>query len=222
MNNISFKGFYQVEPIGNKKTNMKLASELIKTIPNTVFIGYTGSNAKTVFIPEENEIQFEKLSEALKAKSLVYIEKLKTKLPTIHSLLTNKIRDFEPSPDSTYVALSADVLKAFLDTNQQKLQDKTQNNGVFNIGLFDYKFNIPEIIVTQSKEPIKETVNPLSQYRIQIPNSSKEILSSFLKLGYSEIPVKLNAAALGQIEKMQEETGINLVSRTINVMPIEK
>lgn len=224
MNNVSFKGFYQVAPIQNKKVNMKLASAMVSTIPEASSMSYMGSNSMTLFIPEDKELQFEQLAQALRAKSLVYIENIGTKIPSLDSLLKSRIRDFNPSEGEEYVALSTDELKKFIDMSGEKTQDKNSNYGLFQIALFDTKINIPEIHVSNPGESLKEpqTSKHKKFGRIQIPNNSKDILYSFLKLGYKEIPVKLSQQSLKNLKKISKETGLNLISRELDVLSLEK
>lgn len=221
MNNISFKGFYQVEPIGNKRVYMKLVSEMVKTIPDTEAIESIGNNTKTVFVPLQEETQFEKLAEALKAKSLVHIRPMNNKLPSIESLLNTKIRDFNPSDKYTYVTISAEEFSKVSGQLSTNKTDETPKYDLFRIALLDTPINIPEMSITKAKKATSKD-NIGSSFEIQIPNASKATINSFIKLGYKEIPVKIKKKSLRQIEELSKETGINLISRKITVLPFEK
>ncbi len=227
MNNISFKGFYQVEPIGNKRVYMKLVSEMVKTIPDTEAIESIGNNTKTVFVPLQEETQFEKLAEALKAKSLVHIRPINNKLPSIESLLNTKIRDFNPSDKYTYVTISAEEFSKVSGQLSTNKTDETPKYDLFRIALLDTPINIPEMSITKANKNSKAKKatskdNIGSSFEIQIPNASKATINSFIKLGYKEIPVKIKKKSLRQIEELSKETGINLISRKITVLPFEK
>lgn len=217
MKNISFKGFYKVEPLGNKKVNMKLVSEMVKTIPGSETMESTGYNTKTFFVPEQQEIEFEKLAEALRAKSLAHIKTVSTKKPSLDTLLKIKIRDFSPSNEYTYVALDAEELKNF--TENQKIIGYEENTyyDTFHLGLLNSKINIPEISVINTDKSSKYKSN----LGIQIPNASKKTISSFLKLGYKEIPVKLTKNDLKRLEKQSTKLNQNVITRHINVLPLE-
>ena len=203
---------------------MKLASAMVSAIPDTTSIGYLGSNLRTFYIPEEKEPQFEKLAQALRAKSLVYIENIGAQLPSFDSLLQSRIRDFSPSDGYEYVAISTEEYKKYIDLYQIKAHDKNSNFGLFHIALFDTKINVPELNVISASENSKGTLGAEAKknYRIQVPNNSKDVIFSFLKLGYKEIPIKLSKKSLKYLEKLSKETGLNLISRKINVLPLEK
>lgn len=225
MNNISFKGFYHVDPINNKKANMQLVSQMVKTIPNTDSIGYTDCNSKTFFVPKQEEPQFHRLVEALKAKSLVNIEPVNAQLPSIDTLLETKIRDFNPSDEYTYVSISTEEFTKFLDMCHQKPKEKDSKFNLFYIALYNSKIDVPELEITDWSEFAKSPVCDSKEmkkfpYRLRMENNSADTVFSFLKLGYKEFPVKVRKETMEEIEKLSEMTGCNLISRKIDVLPI--
>ncbi len=217
MRNLSFKGFYKVEPLGNKKVNMKLVSEMVKTIPGSETMERSGYNTKTFFVPEQQEIEFEKLAEALRAKSLAHIKNVSTKTPSLDTLLKTKIRDFTPSNEYKYVALDAEELKDLIENQKIIGYEENTYYDTFHLGLLNSKINIPEISVINTEQSSKYKTN----LGIQIPNASKKTISSFLKLGYKEIPVKLTKNDLKRLEKQSIRHNKNVITRQINVLPLE-
>lgn len=213
MNNISFKGFYQVEPIGNKKVNMKLVSEMVKTIPGTEAIESSNYNTKTYFVPEEEENQFERLAEALMAKALANIKSMDINKRTIDTLIRTKIRDFNPSNDHAYVAISSDFLR--------KALSKRQNKGTQN--LFDFisqntKIDVPELTVIKSSKDKNSSLT----FDIQFTNNTQQTVYSLLKLGYNEIPVKLAKRDLRELERQSTKLNQNIITRHIDILPLKK
>ena len=226
MNNISFKGFYHVDPLNKKKSSMQLVSQMVKTIPNTDSIGYTDCNSKTFFVPNQEEHKFQMLADALKSKCLVNIQPLKTQLPSMDSLLESKIRDFNPSEEYVYATISAEDFKTFLGICHQKPKEKSSQSNLFNIALFNSKIDVPELLITECSEtsmtskPNSQQINK-SPYRIRMTRSSADTVFSFLKLGYEEFPVKVRKETLEKIKKVSEKTGCNILSREIEVLPLE-
>lgn len=226
MNNISFKGFYEVETIGNKKANTKLVSAMFNTIPEAVYLIYPKRSSLAFFVPTEGESQFEKLAEALKSKSLVKIRNIDFQKPTIDYLLSTRIRDFSPSGEYTYVTVSTEELKKRID-RQCKNDEGCMSYDILRLGLLDTKINIPQITiknVSDTQNEIESTPKKNSDmpFSIQIPIDSKSIIASFIKLDYNEIPVKISKKDLETIEQLSPEAGNSLVKRKILVCPIEK
>ncbi len=226
MNNISFKGFYEVKTIGNKRANTKLISALFDTIPDAVYSSYPKTSSLFFYVPEKGEAQFEKLAEALKAKSLVKIRNIDYEKQSLNALLCSRIIDFEPSADYSYVTVSTEELKKKVGLLQDN-DEESICNSIFKIGLLDSKINIPEISIKTSENKNKNkdlnyhNLNKI-EFSVIVPDSSKAIISSFIKLGYDEIPVKISKNDLEIIKKLTLGSENSFIRREIAVPQFKK